>query len=582
MHGFERTPAEHRALVTGLLLAAGQGAPLAEFLAEATRLLEDASGAAAVVIRLEAVGPGGPRRAIREASGRFRLDAERSLGTLDGGDDAPQVRLPKAILARALSAPAGNTTPSGGYWTPDARRAAPPVAEGAPIDVAAWAEKGGFRSLAVLPLVADGRATGLLQFLGDAPGLFDAEDVLFFEDAATALSVAVAHHRAQWALRERVKELTCLYGLSRLTADAERPPEQLLADAVRLLPPGWQYPDECAARIAIDDARHTTEGFERGRAAQRADIVCAGRRRGAIEVVYTADKPELDEGPFLAEERSLIDGIAAQIGLAIEQRDAREQKTRLEEQLRHADRLATIGQLAAGAAHELNEPLLAILGFAQLAREAEGLSPETAGDLDRIIKATLHAREVIRKLLLFGRRTPTRRAPCALNEIVEDALGFLESRAALQGVQVARALDPSSPTCVADADQLRQALVNLIVNALQEMPAGGRLELRTFSVAEVPADAIGAADWPAGAPGIGFSVADTGAGMAPEVLRQIFNPFFTTKDVGQGTGLGLSVVHGIVAAHRGAVRVESAPGQGARFEVLLPVACPAGGREETA
>ena len=170
------------------------------------------------------------------------------------------------------------------------------------------------------------------------------------------------------ALRERVKELTCLYSLAQLVERSGISMGQILQGAVELLPAAWQYPEITAGRIVFDGQSYVTANFEAGGQVQSAPIVVNDERRGHIDVVYVEEKPELYEGPFLQEERNLIDAVARQIALIIERRQAEDDRLRMQEQLRHADRLATIGQLAAGVAHELNEPLGNILGFAQLRR----------------------------------------------------------------------------------------------------------------------------------------------------------------------------------------------------------------------
>jgi len=362
-----------------------------------------------------------------------------------------------------------------------------------------------------------------------------------------------AHHAA---LRERVKELTCLYNLAQV---AQRPGvafDQVLQAIVELLPVAWQYPEVAAGRIVVDGQCHVTSNFERGVDKQSADIVVAGERRGCVEVVYIQKKPDLAEGPFLKEERSLLDAIARQIALIIERRQADEDKLRLQEQLRHADRLATIGQLAAGVAHELNEPLGNILGFAQLAQKQPDLPEQVARDLERIVATSLHARQVINNLMLFSRQTPPRKARLDLNTALDEGLDFLESRCARNDIEMVRQLSPGLPEITADASQLRQVLVNLVVNAIHAMPAGGTLKVTTARRGDR----------------VVLSVEDSGIGMSEEVLKDIFMPFFTTKDVNEGTGLGLPVVHGIVTSHGGVIRVDSAPGRGARFDVELPIA----------
>lgn len=179
-----------------------------------------------------------------------------------------------------------------------------------------------------------------------------------------------------------------------------------------------------------------------------------------------------------------------------------------------------------------------------------------ASDVERIVKASLRAREVIHKLLVFSRQKTPVKARVNLNRIVEEGLDFLEPRCAAAGIGLSLTLAPDLPEINADASQLHQVIVNLVVNSMQAMPQGGTLTIGTRANPEY----------------VSLSVLDTGLGISDEIKEKIFTPFFTTKDVDQGTGLGLAVVHGIVTSHGGSIRVKSAPGKGARFEIRLPVA----------
>jgi two-component system NtrC family sensor kinase len=367
---------------------------------------------------------------------------------------------------------------------------------------------------------------------------------------------------SEHALRERVKELTCLYSLAKLT---ERPGislDDILEGIVKLLPPAWLYPDIAAARIILNGHTYSTPNFREGGQCQTANIVINEEQRGVVEVVYQEKKPELDEGPFLKEERSLIEAIAREVALIVERKQTEEDKERLQDQLRHADRLATIGQLSAGIAHELNEPIGSVLGFAQLIKRYPELSEQAIQDIEKITKASLHAREVVKKLMFFARQMPPQKTRVNLNQVIEEGLYFLESRCAKEGIKVVRSLSSNLPEIIADQAQMTQVLVNIVVNAIQAMPDGGKLTIRTNA-----SDRF-----------ISLTVEDTGAGMSEKVLRQIFIPFFTTKDVGHGTGLGLPVVHGIVTSHSGSINVDSKVGRGTKFEIQFPIAEP---RDET-
>ena len=363
------------------------------------------------------------------------------------------------------------------------------------------------------------------------------------------------------ALRERVKELTCLYSLAQLAGRPGITLEAILRGAVELLPPAWQYPEITAGRIGLDGRSYVTANFKETGQMQSAPIMVTGKRRGSVDVAYIEERPELDEGPFLREERNLIDAVARHIALIVERLQAHDDRFRLQEQLRHADRLATIGQLAAGVAHELNEPLGNVLGFAQLAQKQPGLPEQVAGDLEKIVATCLHARQIINNLMLFSRQMPPQKSRLDLNAVLEEGLDFLESRCARNGIAVVRQLSRELPEITADASQLRQVFVNLVVNAIHAMPGGGTLKVKTHSTGDR----------------VVLCVEDDGIGMSEQVLREIFVPFFTTKDVNEGTGLGLPVVHGIVISHGGTIHAESAPGRGTRFDIQLPLA----GEEET-
>ncbi|HSV93886.1 MAG TPA: ATP-binding protein, partial [Desulfobacterales bacterium] len=375
---------------------------------------------------------------------------------------------------------------------------------------------------------------------------------------ASILGRSLSHNRSRFELRERVKELTCMYSLASLAASSENRADRFLQAAAELLPPAYLYPGIARARIVYGAGEYRTAGSGEPVAVQSADLVIGDLKRGAVEVAYLEPRPELDEGPFLAEERRLLDSVAREIASTLERRQAEVEQARLQEQLRHADRLATIGKLAAGVAHELNEPLTGILGFAELLKEIPRMPDQAVEDLGRIEAAALHAREVVRKLLLFARQITPRAGRVAVNRLAGDVIAFFEARLRERSIAVATELSDEVPDIPGDESQVRQVLINLVLNAIQAMPAGGRLSIATrCRGGEVL-----------------IRVADTGPGIPADIREKIFLPFFTTKDVDQGTGLGLSVAHGIVKAHRGRITVGGRPGEGAELTVALPVRQP--------
>lgn len=448
-------------------------------------------------------------------------------------------------------------TAMGSFWTEDIERTLdllPVIKNMSEED--RFSVKKKFHSLILIPVRIKDESIGLLQLKIRRKGSFTDQAVAFFEGVAQTLGIALVHRRAQVELRERVKELTCLYGIAKLEEQEGISLEKIIQGIVEILPHAWLYPNIASARIILDEGSYETPSFQAGGKRQTADIVVDGQKRGSVEVVYSKGMPELDEGPFLKEERSLIDTVAREIALIIERKQVERDKDRLQEQLRHADRLATIGQLSAGIAHELNEPISSILGFAQLIQKLPNSPEQVKKDNEKIMKASLHAREVVKKLMLFARQMPPQKTRVNLNQIIEESLYFLESRCAKENIKVARLLSPDLPDVTADPAQMTQVLVNIIVNAIQAMPDGGQLIIQTNSSQKF----------------VTIMIKDTGMGMEEKVLKQIFLPFFTTKDVGKGTGLGMSVVHGIVTSHGGTIDVNSRIGHGTKFEIKLPMA----------
>ncbi|MFZ5981747.1 MAG: GAF domain-containing sensor histidine kinase [Candidatus Zixiibacteriota bacterium] len=411
------------------------------------------------------------------------------------------------------------------------------------------------RSRVIIPLFFFDETIGLLHLKSAGYDFFLKKNIDLYEDIARDLAFAIKNHLAQSALRERVKELTGLYNISHLATQPGLTRSNILGEIVRLLPDAWQYPEITGAKIVFDGEEYKTDNYRDSDDRQKAPISIAGKERGKVEVVYLRKMPRLDEGPFLQAERNLINTVAGEIALIIMKKQSEEEHARLHSQLMHADRLATLGQVAAGVAHELNEPLGNILGFAQLARKSPKMPVQVMKDLDKIVAASLHSREVIKKLLLFARQMPSKKEPVKLNELVANGLYFLESRCHTSGIKLVRYLASDLPELIGDPSQLHQVLVNLVVNAIQAMPDGGTLTISTRKMDNA----------------IALTVKDTGEGMDKETIKNIFLPFYTTKEIDEGTGLGLAVVDDIVTLHGGTIDVVSKKGEGSQFELRFPL-----------
>lgn len=229
----------------------------------------------------------------------------------------------------------------------------------------------------------------------------------------------------------------------------------------------------------------------------------------------------------------------------------------MERQLLQADKLASLGQLSAGVAHEINNPLGLILGYTQLLlRDVDPQTP-LAQDLKVIEKHAVHCKRIVEDLLKFSRSSGTTRTRQDLNAMLREVLAVLRSKFELERVQVVEHLAPDLPAIIVDGDKMKQVFMNLLMNARQAISPPGTITVRTMK--------------DTGRRRVVASVQDTGCGIAPEILHRIFDPFFTTKPVGVGTGLGLSVSYGIVRDHDGEIRVDTSPGKGSTFVVELPM-----------
>jgi two-component system cell cycle sensor histidine kinase/response regulator CckA len=258
-----------------------------------------------------------------------------------------------------------------------------------------------------------------------------------------------------------------------------------------------------------------------------------------------------------------------------ERNDAQTRRASLEQQLRDSQKMQAVGQLAGGVAHDFNNILQAVGGYLTFAiEEARRTAPALAAELEAAEQATQRAAGSVRQLLTFSRRQPMALEPTALSDVVAGFLPLVR-RSLTERIALEFVPDRRLPLVRADHGQLQQVLLNLCLNARDAMPDGGRLTLSTS--ATTITDAFAAAN-PWARPGqfVVLAVTDSGAGMTAEVRARIFEPFFSTKGVEHGTGLGLAVVYGIVEQHQGFVRVDSAPGEGTTFRIYLPAIVEAG------
>ncbi len=295
-------------------------------------------------------------------------------------------------------------------------------------------------------------------------------------------------------------------------------------------------------------------------------LVAKTRRIGAGDLSGPLTLTQRDEMGELARE---LNAMCEQLAAAHERlRIATEARIAALEQLRHADRLATVGKLASGVAHELGTPLNVVAGRAQMIASGEATGDEIASSARIITEQARRITQIIRQLLDFARKRAPERVTTDLHPMAEHAVALLAQMADERGI--ALTFDRGTGACVALADegQIQQVLMNIVANALQATDRGGHVSVRCVSERVIPPADHGGPE----AAFRGVCVKDDGCGMDPETASRVFEPFFTTKDVGKGTGLGLSVAYGIVREHGGFITLESQPGKGSTFTVYLPPA----------
>ncbi|TET13015.1 MAG: PAS domain S-box protein [Dehalococcoidia bacterium] len=253
--------------------------------------------------------------------------------------------------------------------------------------------------------------------------------------------------------------------------------------------------------------------------------------------------------------------VTGSIGIIVditERNRAQKEKQRIEEQLRVAGRLAAVGELAAGVAHELNNPLAAVQAFAQLLVDRDDLDETIKSDVETIYEEVQRATKITNNLLSFaGRHKPEKRL-ISINDVLERSLELHAYLMRINNIEVVKELDPGLPTTMADFHQIQQVFVNIINNAEQAMTEAngkGKLRVETQRVGEM----------------IRIAFTDDGPGISEDNLKRIFDPFFTTKEVGKGTGLGLSISFSLVQEHAGHLYIESKLGEGATFIVEIPI-----------
>ncbi|UZH54952.1 sensor histidine kinase [Salinimicrobium tongyeongense] len=353
-------------------------------------------------------------------------------------------------------------------------------------------------------------------------------------------------------LQERIKELSCLYEISSVIRDHEGEISATLEKISEVLKQAWRFPEDAVVELKLNGFQHSTGKIPQKNVAQQAFIYTFSEVKGAIKIYYPQEKHR--ETAFLPEEQKLLEKAAHEVGSFYEKIKQKEQEELLRRSIHRNDRLAILGEITAGIAHELNTPLGNILGFAELIKERAENS-QTKKDIGKIIKAAIYSREVVKKLMFFACEIPQEMKIIKIQPIVAQALSLLKPNFKKAGVECHFRVADKGIEAQLDPIQLTQVLFNLLINALYFSPQGSAIEVKLYR----------------NEASLYIEIADEGPGIKEELKSKIFEPFFTTKPIGDGSGLGLSVVHGIIRSHKGNIVALDNQPQGSIFQISIPL-----------
>lgn len=369
--------------------------------------------------------------------------------------------------------------------------------------------------------------------------------------------------KTESALRERVKELRCLYQVSSFSADTVSPIEEILRNIVDVLPAALLHSDAAVARILYENIEIRSDPWRDPLLSMRVPIVRGRHEIGWVEAAYAEMRDEFKYGdsPFLAEERNMLNVIAVHIGQILINREAADR-------LAQAEKLSAIGQLTGGVAHDFNNLLTVILGNAELLMEQLADHQPLRALAEMTATAAERGAELTRRLLAFARRQALEPKIVDVNRMIADMEGLLR-RALSEDIDIEVVRSAGLWKAEVDPGQLESALLNLAINSRDAMSDGGHLTIET---ANAMLDEAYSSEHLEVEPGqyVMVSVSDTGIGMSPDVMCRAFEPFFTTKPMGKGSGLGLSMVYGFVKQSGGHAKIYSEPGEGTTIKLYFP------------
>ncbi len=404
------------------------------------------------------------------------------------------------------------------------------------------------RSWLGIPLLFGDKLIGMIALDRQEPHFYTEEHARLAMAFAAQAAIAIENARLYEELQANMRELQTILDHAPLSISLFDPEMKYLLTN--------KYAEQTEG-LHLDEIRGKTCYEARGQA--RPCDECAGLLALKTGEVHHREG-EIYPGYIVAETCVPIKNEAGDIrGILAIRQNVSEQR-RLQTQLLQSGRLSAVGQLISGVAHELNNPLTSIMGYAELVQRSENVPPPIKADLQKIYEQAERSAHIVRKLLTFARQYAPMREKTDINRTIEQTIDLLAYQLKVDNITIVRDLDPHLPYTQADGHQLQQVFLNIINNAhhaMKQAHGRGTLTVRTQTVDNGQT--------------IRISFSDDGPGIPENLITRIFDPFFTTKDVGEGTGLGLSICYGIVSEHGGRIWAESELGQGATFFVELPV-----------
>ena len=359
--------------------------------------------------------------------------------------------------------------------------------------------------------------------------------------------------KTEQALQERIKELTCLYEVSSIIGNTNL---DLIEDTLKAvafsLKKAFQYPENTYIAFELDPIKFSTDNQGSNKLKIQSNIKIFNKIKG--ELIAGLNSADSNEMIFLKEEQLLLDNVALKLGNLLERIEIQKNETSLKRQMEHADRLTILGEITAGIAHELNTPLANILGFAELLKSDLDINNKSSSDVDKIIQNAIFSREVVKKLMFFACEMPQEIKRINIVPYIKNAIDLLDANFKRNRIKYLVKIDEEELWLRADPIQVTQIIFNLLMNAIYFSPKEGLVTIEALSTKK---DII-------------LKISDEGNGFKAEDIGKVFQPFFTTKPLGEGSGLGLSVVHGIVASHNGTITAKNNPNKGAIFTITLP------------